>query len=182
MTRGRNAGGGRRRGKGRGMGRGMRGSCAGGGGMGRGWAADNAAADRRFVETGDLELDARMLQIQAEEMEDRLRAIRGRIFEIQGGKSGAAVTGGRERKRVLVGNGTRRLTATVQGELCVSCGVCIDMCPEGAITLHDIAEIDPRKCTGCGSCLNGCPSEAIMLAESQEPNPFASARTETGCQ
>ena len=44
---------------------------------------------------------------------------------------------------------------------CVACGACVDACPNGAITVDDIAVIDASKCTDCGACIDACPSEAI---------------------
>jgi len=44
---------------------------------------------------------------------------------------------------------------------CVACGACADACPEGAITVDDVAVIDESKCVDCGACVDECPSEAI---------------------
>ncbi len=44
---------------------------------------------------------------------------------------------------------------------CVACGACADACPEGAITIEDVAVIDDGKCIDCGACVDACPSEAI---------------------
>jgi ferredoxin len=55
--------------------------------------------------------------------------------------------------------------AKVNREECVSCGTCVDECPEEAITLDDeeIATVNPEKCTECGKCVEACPSSAISL-------------------
>ena len=50
---------------------------------------------------------------------------------------------------------------TVNEAECVGCGACADVCPEGAITVDDIAVIDASKCVDCGSCVDECPSSAI---------------------
>lgn len=45
---------------------------------------------------------------------------------------------------------------------CTACGLCIEWCPEGAITLDDgTALIDSAKCIGCGECLTVCRFEAV---------------------
>jgi ferredoxin len=57
------------------------------------------------------------------------------------------------------------VAAKVNREECVSCGTCVDECPEEAITLDDeeIATVNPEKCTECGKCVEACPSNAISL-------------------
>jgi ferredoxin len=46
---------------------------------------------------------------------------------------------------------------------CIGCGVCVDVCPEGAIHLtdEDVALIDQEMCVGCGACAEICPQETI---------------------
>ena len=57
------------------------------------------------------------------------------------------------------------MPAKVNREECVSCGTCVEECPEEAITLdeEEIATVDEKKCTECGKCVDVCPSEAIEL-------------------
>jgi len=46
---------------------------------------------------------------------------------------------------------------------CLACGICMDECPEGAISEGDpIYVIDPDKCTDCGTCQEACPNDAII--------------------
>ena len=51
--------------------------------------------------------------------------------------------------------------AYVINDECTACGVCVDECPEEAISEGDIYVIDAEKCTDCGSCADVCPVEAI---------------------
>ncbi|HWQ20975.1 MAG TPA: 4Fe-4S binding protein, partial [Methanotrichaceae archaeon] len=51
------------------------------------------------------------------------------------------------------------MPAVVNKEECVSCGTCVEECPEEAITLGDdeIAVVNKDKCTECGTCVEACP-------------------------
>jgi Pyruvate/2-oxoacid:ferredoxin oxidoreductase delta subunit len=50
----------------------------------------------------------------------------------------------------------------VNQELCSGCGVCMGVCPSGAIQMVDQrAEIDDVLCTQCEACVDVCPNEAI---------------------
>ena len=45
---------------------------------------------------------------------------------------------------------------------CVSCGQCVEVCPQNAMSLVDgKAVIDLSKCTACGECVRVCPVNAI---------------------
>jgi len=45
---------------------------------------------------------------------------------------------------------------------CTSCGKCVEICPEGAITLVDgKPSVNEITCTGCGACIPSCPVEAL---------------------
>ena len=51
--------------------------------------------------------------------------------------------------------------------MCIGCGVCETVCPQGAVTLTVGADahsvVDPNICRGCGICAAECPSGAIQL-------------------
>lgn len=61
----------------------------------------------------------------------------------------------------------------VEAESCISCGMCLRVCPEDAISYVDgKAFIDPEKCSNCGICaglepkkFRGCPVGAIHPAQ-----------------
>jgi heterodisulfide reductase subunit A len=57
------------------------------------------------------------------------------------------------------------LVATIDQSRCVSCGVCIAVCPYSAIDWNDQgkAEINPALCKGCGLCMASCRSSAPNL-------------------
>ncbi|MDS1029090.1 4Fe-4S binding protein [Bacillota bacterium LX-D] len=48
-------------------------------------------------------------------------------------------------------------------EDCLSCGVCVDECPNNAISEGDDRYvINADACTECGTCVGACPNEAIV--------------------
>jgi 2-oxoacid:acceptor oxidoreductase delta subunit (pyruvate/2-ketoisovalerate family) len=53
--------------------------------------------------------------------------------------------------------------AVVDEDKCAGCGICVDVCPQGVITMDRVAKIDVNKCIGCGICVNECPRSAISL-------------------
>ena len=51
----------------------------------------------------------------------------------------------------------------VDAELCIGCGICIDICPTNAIVLkNDKAFIINDLCRNCKKCVRACPSGAIQ--------------------
>jgi electron transport complex protein RnfB len=67
--------------------------------------------------------------------------------------------------------------ASVDRELCTSCGTCEESCQVNAISLDDgddMPVVDLTRCLGCGNCAKDCPAEAIQLqkkeAETLPPN------------
>ena len=49
-------------------------------------------------------------------------------------------------------------------EICVGCQACVAFCPIGAMRKSD-ARIEPFKCISCGSCVRACPEDALELTE-----------------
>jgi heterodisulfide reductase subunit A len=47
-------------------------------------------------------------------------------------------------------------------EVCDTCGACVEICPENAITIVDNElEINDILCSGCGACIPECPKDAL---------------------
>lgn len=59
--------------------------------------------------------------------------------------------------------------ASIDEDLCVGCGTCVDLCYNKAIELNDdnIAERMEEFCAGCGVCAYHCPENAISLIEGE---------------
>jgi len=56
--------------------------------------------------------------------------------------------------------------AHIETDGCVSCGDCVEVCPNEAIQLAStprVAELNVDKCSGCGACAVVCPTLAIKV-------------------
>ena len=52
------------------------------------------------------------------------------------------------------------------GSACTDCGVCVDVCPTGAIEhKEDEYSVDSGKCINCKICISNCPSDAWVAAK-----------------
>lgn len=53
----------------------------------------------------------------------------------------------------------------ILAEKCIRCGVCIDDCPEAAITYGDgnMPVVDKAACSGCEKCIEVCCAGALSL-------------------
>lgn len=49
---------------------------------------------------------------------------------------------------------------------CVHCGLCMDVCPTGALSRDNKTQavvVEYEKCGGCGNCVHVCPFGAVTL-------------------
>ena len=56
-------------------------------------------------------------------------------------------------------------TLEYQPELCIGCGVCVDVCPQAVFSMNGRLAILRRKeaCMECGACQLNCPVNAIRV-------------------
>jgi len=153
MGRGMGRGGGGGMGTGRGMGRGAGLGQGGGRGMGpemrTGGGLGSSIPDLQPQpippSPSDSNPELAALKAQAQEVQEQLAALQQRISQI-----------GQDPNVV-------RLIAVVDAGQCMGCGLCVEVCPAGAITVQGAAQIDVARCTGCGQCVADCPQAAISL-------------------
>ncbi|MEJ2672154.1 MAG: FAD-dependent oxidoreductase [Deltaproteobacteria bacterium] len=67
------------------------------------------------------------------------------------------------------------VVATVDGNLCAACLICVRACPFGVPFINEegYSEIDPAKCHGCGICASECPAKAIQLLQYEDDHILA---------
>jgi len=65
-----------------------------------------------------------------------------------------------------VGALTRKKNGVVflNKELCIGCQACVGFCPIDAMRKSE-ARIEPFKCISCGACVRACPTGALELVE-----------------
>ena len=59
----------------------------------------------------------------------------------------------------------------INEDMCTGCGVCVDECRVGAITVHENgkAAINEDRCIRCGKCHQACPNEAVRHDKERIP-------------
>jgi ferredoxin len=55
----------------------------------------------------------------------------------------------------------------VDEKLCTSCGVCVEACPFGALSINGGLRISWEKCLGCGVCAGQCAPGALTLVRDE---------------
>ncbi len=55
----------------------------------------------------------------------------------------------------------KRVTPVVDPNLCVNCGICIQVCPVSNIVVKDYKAFIENKCVRCITCMHWCPQVAI---------------------
>lgn len=55
--------------------------------------------------------------------------------------------------------------------LCFSCGLCVNKCPEKSLSFVDSKVVwDEKKCVGCDTCISVCPNNASPKVKQMTPN------------
>ena len=57
--------------------------------------------------------------------------------------------------------------AQVDGTGCSACGVCVEACPFGALSLNGTLTVNWEKCMGCGVCESQCSTQGITLVRDE---------------
>ncbi len=66
------------------------------------------------------------------------------------------------RESYTIGNGKINFKGFEISENCISCGQCINVCPQSAITEGKPFKIDQTHCLHCGACRKVCPVNAVV--------------------
>ncbi len=59
-----------------------------------------------------------------------------------------------------------KVTPVVNEKLCNECGMCIDVCPTGAISFEEGIITKTELCIRCCACVKSCPNEARVVENS----------------
>lgn len=58
-------------------------------------------------------------------------------------------------------------TISLHRELCIGCGMCVDICPQGLYQMdaqdHKIVLHSPEKCVNCNACVRRCPENCLEI-------------------
>ncbi len=57
------------------------------------------------------------------------------------------------------------VTLKLDGDRCIGCGRCLEVCPHGVFAMHESRAVlhDRDACMECGACSMNCPVEAITV-------------------
>lgn len=48
-------------------------------------------------------------------------------------------------------------------DICIKCGLCVEVCPTQAITLGEIITTNAQACLRCCACIKNCPTDARIM-------------------
>ena len=64
------------------------------------------------------------------------------------------------------------VSEVVKSDLCVGCGVCMDVCPKNCIQINHGVVNNPtvweQDCVACGKCLKACPGKGVEIEKLSE--------------
>jgi 2-oxoglutarate ferredoxin oxidoreductase subunit delta len=68
-------------------------------------------------------------------------------------------------------NDKKSMHVVINAAWCKGCGICIELCPKGALVKDNKEKAVwqyPEKCNSCGLCELRCPDLAIIIRKSEE--------------
>ncbi len=141
-------------------------------------AAGFAAIRASLIESGQLlwvtasspEAEARPPAGSPQSKQSRLSKLKRKVAGLE-----EQIKGVREHIQRLRTAAQGKQRAVVDRFRCTGCGICQELCPEGAIRLTYVASVDAERCTGCGVCVQSCPQGAVRLS-GRERAPSKSVR------
>ncbi|NIM45772.1 MAG: 4Fe-4S dicluster domain-containing protein, partial [Nitrososphaeria archaeon] len=69
------------------------------------------------------------------------------------------------------------ITAVVDHNLCIGCGLCVELCPYGAHRLEERKSVIVEAlCKGCGVCGAACPQRAISMRHFKDDQILAAIK------
>ncbi len=147
-----------------GGGRGGFGKSRGRGRMYQGWPVSPNQPRQNFTQPVLKEQELEMLKQQSQQLKQQLDMVLKRIDELA--KKSILPKfpyGNLNEEDKQEPSKSTALKAIIDEIKCTGCGVCVNVCPQRAITVNDIAGVDAALCTGCGECVRACPNKAIFL-------------------
>ena len=60
---------------------------------------------------------------------------------------------------------------------CSGCGLCVPVCPTGALSVQGARLTVVGECVGCGLCVSSCPVRVLVLVETTGPMSGATGGT-----
>ena len=133
-------------------GRGRFGRGRGRGRMYQGQPSFSGQAPQDFTQPVSKEQELELLKQQSQQLEQQLDVVLKQIDEL------AKKSKQKPAKSTV-------LKAFIDESKCTACGVCANVCPQGAIMISNLARVNTALCTGCGVCVGACPNSAISLVE-----------------
>lgn len=68
------------------------------------------------------------------------------------------------------------VTTSIEPDLCIGCGLCVEVCPAGTITMQEgRAVVTGSYSMGCGHCEAVCPVDAIKVGALEHPFTLSSS-------
>ena len=55
------------------------------------------------------------------------------------------------------------MAVSINTDECIGCNICVGECPQNALSVDDVCQVDEDSCIDCGICVDSCPQNALSL-------------------